>query len=171
MFAMHRTLNPTLLPLALGAALLGGCATYAPTKVLPGMGAAEVENLMGGAPTARYANPEGGTRLEYARGPMGLHTYMIDLDPAGHVLGWKQVMDERELNAITPGMPVQEMLRRIGHPAQTRGGGWQPGEVWSYRYEGPFCLWWQVSVVGDTVKDAAYGPDPRCERSERFGFR
>jgi hypothetical protein len=165
---MKRLFNPCLL-LAAVALLLSACATYAPTKVQPGMTAAEVEKLMGGAPTGRYANPDGGTRLEYARGPMGLHTYMIDLDREGRVLGWKQVMEEKEFNAITPEMPVQEMLRRIGRPAQIRGGGWQPGQVWSYRFEGPFCLWWQVSVVGDTVKDAAYGPDPRCERNERFG--
>ncbi|WP_235971137.1 hypothetical protein [Azohydromonas caseinilytica] len=131
------------------------------------MSAEQVQAIMG-APTGRYANPDGGTRLEYARGPMGLHTYMVDLDASGRVTGWKQVMDEREFNAITPGMPVQEMLRRIGRPAYVRGGGWQPGQVWSYRYDSPFCLWWQISVVGDTVKDAAYGPDPRCEHPERF---
>ena len=158
-----------LLPPAALALLLAACAGYSPADVRPGMSAEQVQALMG-APTGRYPNPDGGTRLEFARGPMGLHTYMVDVDAAGRVTGWKQVMDEREFNAITPGMPVQEMLRRIGRPAQVRGGGWQPGQVWSYRYDGPFCLWWQISVVGDTVKDAAYGPDPRCERSERFGL-
>ncbi|WP_157271042.1 hypothetical protein [Azohydromonas aeria] len=154
----------------LAAALLSGCATYSPAKVTPGMDAAQVQQLMGGPPNARHANPGGGTRLEYARGPMGFHTYMIDLDPGGRVTGWQQVLTENNFNAITPGMPVQEMLRRIGRPAYVRGGGWQPGQVWSYRYEGPFCLWWQISVVGDRTADAAYGPDPRCERNERFGF-
>ena len=167
---MKRSIRHFLYCAALAPALLlGGCASYSPGRVQPGMDEAQVRQLMAGPPNARYANPGGGTRLEYMRGPMGFHTYMIDLDPAGRVTGWQQVLTEREFNAITPGMPVQEMLRRIGHPAQTRGGGWQPGQVWSYRYEGPFCLWWQVSVVGDTVKDAAYGPDPRCDRSERFG--
>lgn len=152
-------------PVAAAASLLlTGCATYSPSKVQPGMDAAQVEQLMGGAPTGRYANPDGGTRLEYARGPLGLHTFMIDLDPAGRVTGWRQVLTEREFNAITPGLPVREMLRRIGRPAQTRSGGWQPGQVWTYRYDSsPFCLWWQISVLGDVVKDAAYGPDPRCD--------
>lgn len=153
---------------ALALALLAGCATYAPGRVQPGMSAEDVPALMGGAPNARHALPDGRTRLEYARGPMGLHTYMIDVDPSGHVLGWQQVLTEANFNAITPGMTVQEMTARIGRPGYVRGGGWQPGEVWSYRFEGPFCLWWQVSVVEGKARDAAYGPDPRCERNRRF---
>ncbi|WP_157271043.1 hypothetical protein [Azohydromonas aeria] len=169
---MKRLPKPLPLLAAAAALLLSACATYSPARVQPGMDAAQVEQLMGGAPTGRYPGPGGGTRLEYARGPAGLHTYMIDLDPGGRVTGWQQVLTENNFNAITPGMPVREMLWRLGRPAQTRGGGWQPGQVWTYRYDSsPFCLWWQISVVGDVVKDAAYGPDPRCDPPDAGGPR
>lgn len=146
----------------LSAALLAGCATYSPRAVRPGMTADEVVAVMG-APNARHAQPGGGSRLEYARGPSGLHTYMVDLDAQGRVTRWEQVLDEAHFNAITPGMTVQELQRRLGRPSAIRAGGYQPGQVWSYRYDSSFkCDWWQVSVVNGLVRDAAFTPDPRC---------
>ncbi|MFO1295760.1 MAG: hypothetical protein U1F25_04255 [Rubrivivax sp.] len=39
------------------------------------------------SPTARYAMPAGGERLEYASGPFGRTTWMIDIDTGGRVPG------------------------------------------------------------------------------------
>ena len=63
-------------PAAWGAALgaLAGCASYSPQGLQTGQGEAQVSQQMG-EPTGRYALPDGATRLEYARGPMGRHTY------------------------------------------------------------------------------------------------
>lgn len=159
---MKTRLQRLALAACLSAALLAGCATYSPRAVRSGMTADEVVAVMG-APNARHAQPGGGSRMEYARGPSGLHTYMVDLDAQGRVTGWEQVLDDAHFNAITPGMTVQELQRRLGRPAAIRSGGYQPGQVWSYRYDSPFkCDWWQVSVVNGLVRDAAFTPDPRC---------
>jgi hypothetical protein len=146
------------------AALLAGCAGYAPRGIAPGQSAAQVQQQLG-TPTGRHTLAGGGTRLEYARGPFGKHTYMVDLDPAGRVTGWQQVLTEANFNAVagSPGMPAEELLRRLGRPSHVRGGGWQPGEVWSWRYDAVFCQWFQVDVVAGRVRGAAYGPDPLCD--------
>lgn len=145
------------------AALAAGCASYGPSGVVPGQTADEVAARMG-RPTARYTLPGGGTRLEYARGPMGKHTWMVDLDADGRVRGVEQVLTEAKLlDGVQPGLPVDELLRRFGRPAERRGGGWQPGEVWSYRYDAWGCLWFQVSVVDGRVSGAGIGPDPMCD--------
>ena len=147
-----------------GASLLGACAgfRYAPTAVQPGMSEAQAVALMG-PPVDRHPLPGGGSRLEYPRGPSGLHTFMVNVDAQGRVTGWEQVLTDRQFNAITPGMSESELRTRLGRPMAVRPGGWQPGTVWSYRYESPFCTLWQVSLVDGRVTDAARSPDPRCE--------
>lgn len=160
----HRQWPLKLLLLA-AAGVLAACAGYSPRDVRPGMSAAEVVQQMG-QPTGRYAQPDGGTRLEFARGPAGLHTFMVDLDASGRVLGWQQVLTEPNFNAIPVGLPVPELLRRLGHPAEVRGGGWQPGDVWSYRYDSLMCQWWQVDIVAGRTGRSAYGMDPRCLANE-----
>lgn len=155
------------------AAALAACATsYGPGDVRVGQGADDVARAMG-APTARYALPDGGTRLEYARGPYGKHTYMVDVDAAGRVTGWRQVLDEKTFNALPAGTPADEVLRAIGTPSERFAIPRQGIDVWNYRYETPFCIWYQVSVdVRDRrVRETGYGPDPHCpENRPEFGF-
>ena len=64
---------PRLLQGAAIALLLAACAGYSPRNLPPGATQAEVVHLMG-PPTGRYAMPQGGTRLEFARGPYGRET-------------------------------------------------------------------------------------------------
>jgi hypothetical protein len=147
---------------AAAVALASACTGYAPGNLAAGHGTDEVTRQLG-APTGRHALPKGGTRLEFARGPFGRHTYMVDVDAQGRVMRWQQVLNEAQFGAIIAGMTQDELLFRLGRPSHTRGGGWQPGEVWSYRYDAIFCQWFQVSVVGGRVRDTSYGPDPLCE--------
>lgn len=162
-----RTLRSTL-ALALSAGL-AACATYGPGALKAGDDAAAVQRELG-APTARYPMTGGRTRLEFARGPFGKHTYMVDLDAAQRVLAVEQVLDDAHFNQVRAGMPRDELLRLLGRPAETRGGGWQPGQVWSWRYETPFCDWFQVSLDPQgRVIDSAHGPDPLCDRRDLRG--
>jgi hypothetical protein len=40
--------------------------------------------------------------------------------------------------------------------------------VWAYRYETPFCQWFQVGIdARGKVMDTSYGPDPLCEGRDR----
>ncbi|HQY08456.1 MAG TPA: hypothetical protein PK797_07085, partial [Burkholderiaceae bacterium] len=57
---------------------LTGCAGYSPAALQPGQTAEQVRALMG-PPTGEHGLPGGGIRLEYARGPAGLQTFMVDL--------------------------------------------------------------------------------------------
>ena len=120
-----------------------------------------------GDPTGRYARADGGTRLEYARGPMGQHTYMIELDAGGRVQGWRQVLTEADFDALAAGTPQAEVHRTLGRPAQERIGWRGVGVVWSYRYEALFCRWFQVWLVDGAVREAGYAEDPMCADRRR----
>ncbi len=79
----------------------------------------------------------------------------------------QQVLNEMsflDFQRRAPGMSRAELLRTLGRPGERRHGGWQSGEVWSWRYPTNDCLWFQVSIGEDgVVRDGAYGIDPRCD--------
>ena len=158
--------NLNLLPLTTLLAALTACAGFGLPALQPGQDEAAVKTVLG-TPNARHALPAGATRLEFARGPMGRETWMVDLDASGHVTRWVQALAEPRLHAFqqrAPGMPQHELLRTLGRPAERRAGGWAGGEVWSYRYFTNDCLWFQVSLGDDhVVRDAGFGIDPRCD--------
>jgi hypothetical protein len=144
-----------------------GCSGYAPSAVQTGQSQDEVVRLMG-PPTGRYGLPQGGSRLEYARGPAGRETYMIDLDAQGRVLGWQQVLTEVNLQALPIGIDRDELLRRIGRPGSVWPIPRQHLQVWNYRYPTHDCLWFQVSVSNaGQVLEASPGIDPACDRPNR----
>ena len=149
---------------------LAGCALPV-AELRPGMTQDEVLRTMG-PPTGRYPMPQG-TRLEYASGPYGRTTWMVDLDQDGRALRWQQVLSERHRPALQgrlPGMTREQLLRTLGRPGEVRPGGWQGGQVWSWRYETYWCLWFQSSIGDDgIVRDGVFGPEPMCERDDDRG--
>lgn len=142
--------------------LLAGCAGYSPTSLSPGASADEVIQAMG-KPTGEYRLPDGGSRLEFARGPYGKDTYMVDLDAQRRMKGWTQVLTEERFATVRRGMTRDEVLQSIGHPSEAQRIPWQRRELWSYRYETPLCQWFQVGIdrTGQVV-DTGYGMDPLC---------
>ena len=79
------TITPhTLASSAVSVVLLSACSGYSPGDLRVGASETDFRTHMG-EPTARYALADGGSKIEYARGPMGKHTYMIDVDAAGRV--------------------------------------------------------------------------------------
>ena len=151
------------------AAALCACSGYAPRNLVVGQGQAEVTADLGN-PTGRYPLPGGAERLEFARGPFGRHTYMVDLDAQGRVTGWQQVLTEENFNQVRRGHTSNDLLPFLGRPSERRSGDWQGGEVWSYRYETVMglCQWFQVSLTSaGMVTDGAYGIDPHCDAGGR----
>jgi hypothetical protein len=161
-------LNPlTLAACALSAALGLACTTYGPPSLTAGATVADATRALG-APTGEYALPGGAKRLEFARGPLGKHTYMLDFDAQGRMLNWAQVLTEARFNAVLRGTPKDEVLLALGRPSEQSRLGWQNQTVWSYRFETLFCRWFQVGIdEAGRVADTAYLPDPMCEAKDK----
>jgi hypothetical protein len=155
-----------LLPLCVVTA----CGTYKPHDIRAGQDAAQVAALMG-QPTDRYSLPRGATRLEYATGPQGRVTWMVDLDAAGKVISAQQVLNERSFAAVQSSyqdMDAKTLRSTLGRPGNVRSGGWQGGQVWSWRYPTNECFWFQVSVLdnGQLRDGGTYGIDPQCDAGD-----
>jgi hypothetical protein len=150
----------------LGAVVLAGCAGFGAPQG-PAAGTAQADVLARwGQPTARYTLPGGGTRLEYATGPFGRTTWMVDTDGAGRVVQSRQVLNERDFLELQQqeGLDREGVLRRIGTPGERQAIGWTGGEFWSWRYPTNDCLWFQVSFTREgRVNGSGYGIDPRCD--------
>jgi hypothetical protein len=156
----------SVMALIVACVLLAACTTYGPQSVPPGSGMAQVLERLGPA-TARPAplpdQPQASSRLEFARGPMGKHTYMLDFDAQGRMLRWEQVLTEARFFQVAPGWSESQVRAQLGTPSHVRAVGWRGETVWSYRYESPFCVWFEISLVNAAVVSAGNGPDPACE--------
>lgn len=150
--------------LAAAIMVLAGCAGYSPKGLPQGSSTAQaIEQL--GPPTGRHAGDDGGVRLEFARGPAGVHTYMLDFDANDRLVHWEQVLTEQNFLDLKVGMTRTEVLRRIGRPSDVQFLHRQQHQLWSYRYNTPFCIWFQVSLTtDDRVAELGHNSDPRCER-------
>ncbi len=132
--------------LCLAAVLaLAGCAA-SPDGLKPGASAEEIRAQMG-TPVATYALPGGGKRMEF-RGN-GPRTYMLDVDAAGRLIQWVQVLNETNFGNIAPGMTREQVLMTLGRPSDVSVVGRQGVEVWSYHFQNIECQWFQVSFGSD----------------------
>jgi hypothetical protein len=157
----------TSLTLAAGAALaLGGCATFVnPARLAPGSTPAEVRQIYG-APTGEYTIA-GGTRYEYATGPFGKFTWMVDFGADGRLREVRQVLTEARFNAVQAGIDASALRSALGRPSEVWRIGRMKQDVWRYRYDSPFCQLFQVSVGDDgKVVDTGYAPDPVCDSTD-----
>lgn len=167
-------MKPTrlLLPL-LAAAVLAGCVSLRGPQLAIGQTEAELVAQLG-PPTGRYAMPDGVQRLEWATGPLGRHTWMVDIGRDGRSLWFDQVLNSAHLADFArraPGMEIPQLLRELGRPAERSHGGWAGGQTWSWRYPTNDCLWWQVSIGRDgKVIGAGQGIDPLCDVNDRQGL-
>ncbi len=164
---LHGSRSLTL-ALALAVMVLAGCAGYSPKGLPQGSSTAQaIEQL--GPPTGRYDSENGGVRLEFARGPYGKHTYMLDFDANDRLIAWEQVLTEQNFLELKIGMSKAEVLRSIGSPSHVQFLSRQQHQLWSYRYETPFCIWFQVSLdTSDRVAELGHNMDPACQ--SRNGF-
>ena len=154
---------------AVVAFFLTACSGYAPSANPTGMTADQVIAQMGTPETRRTV--EGGSRLEYPRGPFGKHTWFVYLDPTGRVVRTEQVLNERNFLNINPGMTQDEVRMMLGRPGAVYTLGRSRGVVWNYRYENPFCRWYQVEIDQEQkVRSAGYGEPPECRRRDRVPF-
>ncbi len=77
-------------------------------------------------------------------------------------------LTERDFATIQPGMTSSEVVARFGRPTWVFGVRQENLSIWNYRYDRNDCIIYQVSVRPDgTVRDAAQGYDPACDRGDR----
>lgn len=144
--------------------LLTACSGYAPPANLSGLTQDQLVAQMGQPDKVRQT--ASGTRLEFPRGPMGHHTWFVDVAPDGKVLKSEQVLTEDNFNRITPGLSQDEVRQILGRASHIQGLGRSRGEVWSYRYENQFCQWFQVELSQEQqVRSTGYGQPPECEHN------
>jgi hypothetical protein len=145
--------------------ILTACSSYAPPTNLTGVTRDELVAKMG-QPDMQRQTPTG-TRLEFPRGPYGHHTWFVYLDAAGRATRAEQVLTELNFNQIIPGMVQDEVRQRLGRPSEVQGLARARGVVWSYRYENPFCQWFQVEISQEQqVRSAGYGEPPECAKRD-----
>ena len=147
----------------LAVALLSGCAGFNPQQLRNGQTLPEVQALLG-APTGRHALAAGAQRIEFARGPYGRETWMVDLGPDGRVTATAQVLDAAHFEQVTVGMSGAELLQLLGRPG-ARQSEWQQRQTWSWRYVTHDCLWARVTLGpdGKVLQGVALMPDPVCD--------
>ncbi len=159
------TAGPVALAPALAMALmLSACASFKPTQPRPGQAEAELPALLG-PPTGSYALPGGAKRLEYATGPYGRTTLMVDVAADGRVTSSQQVLTEANFAKVRTGMTRDELLLALGRPAD-KAGEYMNRQTWSWRYPTYDCLWARVTLNADGRVwggGASYLPDPRCD--------
>ena len=156
-------LNRKLGALAVVIAALGACATTG--GVPPGTPIDQVRQSRP-RPQAEHALPGGGTRLEFNQGTRGKETWMLDFDANGLLVSSTQVLTEFNLRTIMPGMPMAELRRQFGEPADICSVA-RPTrqQVWNYRFVDSDCSWFQVSIAdaNQQVVSASMGRDPACD--------
>jgi hypothetical protein len=155
------TMNKLLWPTFVLVLALAGCASVNPDGLKPGASADEIKAQMG-TPRASYALPGGGQRLEF-RGN-GERTYMLDVDAAGKLVSWTQVLNETNFRNIVAGMTQEQVLMTLGRPDETGAFGRQRTEVWSWHFQNLQCQWFQVSFDGNgrTTGGGTMGMMPSC---------
>ena len=98
---------------------------------------AQIRDQMGPPETERTFT-DGSKRLEYPRGPQGLATYMVDIDPQGRLRAVTQVLTAENFAKIRQGMTEDEVRRLLGKPGEVAVYRLKPETVWSWKWnEGP----------------------------------
>ena len=145
---------------------LGACSFLQPAGGLPLGTPIDQARQLGGR-TGEYPLPDGGTRLEFARGGLGKRTDMLDFDASGRLVANRQVLNPQTFATIKPGMSQTDVLSRIGRPVGVFPVGYQKLQVWNYRFGGleGDCVLFQVSFADATrlVTETGQGYDSACD--------
>jgi len=136
----------------LAAALLAGCASYDGSGLVVGKStAADVQALMG-APAERQPLPGGGSILWYPRGPIGWHTYAVEIGPDSVMRSIDQRLTVENVKKVRTGeWTKKEVHDLFGPPFLVSTLPRMQREVWEYHVlEVTFKwnLWVQFSPDG-----------------------
>jgi len=162
-------IRPRALAGLLFTLLLTACAGYDGRGLRPGQsGEEEVLRLMG-PPALRWEDADGGSRLAYPRGPQGLHTYLVRIDPAGRLLGIENLLTPAHFARVERGMRPAQVERILGPVDPAHGVSYFPARdelVWEWRYCAPWSQRARFYVLFDgsarVVRSTMSLDDPEC---------
>lgn len=157
-----------ILPALPAVLLLAACASYNGYGLRPGVSTeAEVRQVMG-PPAMEFAAAEGSRRLAYPKGPLGTHTFMVDIGPDRTLRGVAQVLDDDTFYRIRPGLTKEEVLRLIGPPGETMAFPLSATTAWDYRYTDTWGYLAIFSVTFDRNGVVVSKISQRLERERGF---
>jgi len=151
--------------LSLSVAAVSGCASYSGSDLKPGQATLQDVRASMGEPAMQWIAPDHSTQLSYPRGPAGFHSYMVYLDPSGHLQRIENVMDPTSFYRIEPGMSEDDVLRILGPsvPAWTHYFAARRELVWEWRYCNEFSQSSRFDVLFDgdrhTVRTSFGAPE------------
>lgn len=131
-------------------ALLGACAGLAFT---PGVTSEDDVLRQWGPPAQRWAEPDGGQRLVYPRGPLGYTTWMVLLGADGRLRSAANVLTEEEFAQVRAGESQEQILRRFGPPSWIQHFDQRNELVWEWRY----CDQWTHPARFNVLFDSTTG--------------
>jgi len=131
------------------------CTTYAPSNVMLGKNKAELIGLLG---KPNRISKEGiFTRLDFPRGPAGMHTYFVYLDDAVRIVSCRQVITEENFALIQVDISKDKVIELIGQTDIIKQLARNRGYVWSYRFETAACKYFAIEFTSeDKVRSAGY---------------
>ena len=115
-----------------------------------------------GAPDHIWDDGGGARTFEYNRQPAGERNYMITIGPDGKMSALRQVLTPQNFALITPGMPLDEVRRRLGRPAKVTPYALSGETHHDWRFLEPPSqrkMFTVVSTDGRTVARTQFGPD------------
>jgi hypothetical protein len=134
---MDAAMEATMRYLALlSLVLVCGCASYSGSSLKPGISTQADTRAVMGAPYAVHPAPPGAgyaESWEYPHGPMGRQTYMARFDTQGRLLRIDQVLDVRNVQALSVGVSTRDDVRDLfGRPGYVTPRNFQGRESWDY---------------------------------------
>ncbi|RKP48222.1 outer membrane protein assembly factor BamE domain-containing protein [Trinickia fusca] len=88
-----------------------------------------------GKPETERTFADGSKRFEYPRGPQGLNTYMVDINPQGTLSAVTQVLTAENFAKVHIGMTQDEVRRLLGKPGEVAVYRLKPETVWSWKWQ------------------------------------
>ncbi len=140
-------------------ALVGACDLIAQRELQPGQSTVEDVRKLMGKPGMIWEEGDGSQVLEYARGPEGWETWMVEIGPDGRYRGMKNALEAANLARVTPGMSRDDLRRLLGRPGTEEPLPARGEVVWTWRVKG--------EVVETEMFHAHLGRDGRVTRTSR----
>ena len=117
-------------------ALVGACDLIAQRELRPGQSTVEDVRKLMGQPGMIWEENDGSQVFEYARGPEGFETWMVQIGPDGIYRGMKNALVPENLARVQPGMTRDDLRRLLGKPGSEESFPAKGEIVWTWRVKG-----------------------------------